>query len=132
MLYTEVIFMIMERGAVFTIGAAIYGSIELLSRGWTHWSMLLAGGICISIMYCAACSPALRLWQKWIISAVIITTVEFFSGILFNLHLGWHIWDYSARPYNLLGQICPAYTMIWLGISVPGIWLCRQMHKLLH
>ena len=120
----------MERCAVFTFGAAVYGTIELLTRGWTHWSMLLAGGICLSIMYFTANNTAFSLWQKWILSAAVITTVEFLCGVLFNLRLGWYIWDYSSRPNNLLGQICPAYTMIWLGISVPGIWICNQLNKL--
>lgn len=122
----------LEFTAVFLSGAAIYGSIELLSRGWTHWSMLLAGGICICIMYRTANHTGYPLWQKWVLSAAVITTVEFFCGVIFNLQLGLHIWDYSSRAYNLLGQICPAYTFIWLGLSVPGIRLCTSLHSLLH
>ena len=122
----------LELTAVFLSGAAIYGSVELLSRGWTHWSMLLAGGICVCIMYHTANKTNYPLWQKYILSAAVITTVEFLCGLLFNRYLGMHIWDYSSRPYNLLGQICPAYTLIWLGMSVPGIWICRQLHTLLH
>ena len=125
-------FHMLEATAVFLSGAAIYGTIELVSRGWTHWSMLLAGGICMSIMYRIANHTHFRLWQKWVLSAAVITTVEFLSGVLFNLHLQWHIWDYSARAFNLMGQICPAYTATWLAISVPGIWLCGKFHSLLN
>lgn len=131
MLNQEVIKMIIERSAIFLLGSAIYGSIELLSRGWTHWSMLLAGGICISMMYRIANHTHFPIWQKWILSAAVITTVEFLCGVLFNLHLQWHIWDYSSKAYNLLGQICPAYSFMWLCISVPGVWLCSRLHKLL-
>ena len=122
----------LEFSAVFLYGAAIYGTIEMLSRGWTHWSMLLAGGICMSIMYRIANRTPYRLWQKWVLSAGVITTVEFLLGVIFNLYLNWHIWDYSTRSYNLMGQICPAYTAMWLGLSVPGIWLCGKLHSLLH
>lgn len=124
--------MILERISVFLLGSAIYGSIELISRGWTHWSMLLAGGICISMMYCITNQCGFPIWQKWVLCAAVITTVEFLCGILFNLHLKWHIWDYSAKAYNLMGQICPAYSFIWLCISVPGVWMCRFLHKFLH
>ena len=34
MLYSEVIFSMLEFSAVFLSGAAIYGTIEMLSRGW--------------------------------------------------------------------------------------------------
>ena len=124
--------MIFELPAVFLTGAALYGSIELLSRGWTHWSMLLAGGISICVMYALANYSPMPRWQKWILCAAVITTVEFLSGVCFNLILQWHIWDYSGQPLNLLGQICPVYTLYWLGLSVPGLWLCRGLHRLLH
>ena len=120
----------LKHTAVFLIGSALYGTIELLSRGWTHWSMLLAGGVCTCIMYLLTNHTRLALWQKWILSAATITTIEFICGVIFNLYLHWHIWDYSSRPYNILGQICPNYTLVWLGISVPGVWLCKQMHRL--
>ena len=121
-----------ELPAVFLTGAALYGCIELLSRGWTHWSMLLAGGVCICVMYWLANNSRFRIWQKWVLCAAVITTVEFLSGAVFNMILGWHIWDYSNQPLNLLGQICPVYSLTWLGLSVPGEWLCRKLHGVLH
>jgi len=126
------ILIILERSIIFLLGSVIYGSIELLSRGWTHWSMLLAGGICISLMYYITNHTTFSIWQKWVLSSAIITTVEFICGIIFNLHLNWHIWDYTDRAYNLMGQICPTYSIIWLGLSVPGVWLCKQLHKMIH
>ena len=125
-------FHMIETTAIFLSGAAIYGTIETLSRGWTHWSMLLAGGVSMSIMYHIANRSHFPLWQKWVLSAAVITTIEFLCGLLFNIYLNWHIWDYSSRAFNLMGQICPAYTCMWLAISVPGIWLCGKFRSLLH
>ena len=108
----------LEFSAVFLSGAAIYGTIETLSRGWTHWSMLLAGGICMSIMYRIANRTPYRLWQKWVLSAAVITTVEFLLGVIFNLYLNWHIWDYSTRPYNLMGRYAlPTLPCGWVYLS---------------
>ena len=131
MLRTEVIFMY-EWTAVFLTGATLYGSIELLSRGWTHWSMLLAGGFCVCAMYAIANYTHFRTLWKCILCALLITGVEFLCGIIFNMYLDLHIWDYSSRPLNVLGQICPTYTMIWLGLSVPGLWLCKGLHRMVH
>ena len=80
-------FHMFETTAVFLSGAAIYGTIEMLSRGWTHWSMLLAGGICMTIMYHIANRAHYPIWQKWVLSAAVITTVEFLLGVFFNMHL---------------------------------------------
>lgn len=100
--------------AVFILGAGAYGTMEILFRGYTHWTMLLTGGACVLTMY---------YLQDWILSlpvvlgalagALIITFYEFFVGVLVNLRLGWQVWDYSALPGNVLGQICPAFTAIW-------------------
>ena len=34
-------------------------------------------------------------------------------GVVVNLWYGWHVWDYSREPGNLLGQICPLFSFIW-------------------
>ena len=100
--------------AVFLLGAGAYGTMEVLFRGYTHWTMLITGGACVLTMY---------YMQDWILNlpvvlgalagALIITFYEFFVGVLVNLKLGWQVWDYSALPGNILGQICPAFTAIW-------------------
>lgn len=100
--------------AVFLLGAGAYGTMEVLFRGYTHWTMLITGGACVLTMY---------YLQDWILNlpvvlgalagALIITFYEFFVGVLVNLRLGWQVWDYSALPGNVLGQICPAFTAIW-------------------
>ena len=77
-----------------------------------------------------ACFSLTKPPQEWSLCAALITTVEFFSGVVLNLWLGWNIWDYSGMRINLLGQICPAFCLVWLGISIPGVWLCRLLRVL--
>jgi len=48
-----------------------------------------------------------------------------------NLRLGWNVWDYSAERLNLLGQICPRFALLWLLLSVPGLWLCSRIRRVL-
>ena len=118
----------MEFMLVYILGGLLYALAEIIWRGWTHWSMVLCGGLCFTLMYLISMSP-LSLHRKWILSAVTITTVEFLTGCLVNLVLKWHIWDYSALPFNLLGQICPQFLQIWLALSVPGIALCEALRR---
>ena len=35
---------------LFLIGGLVYAWIEILWRGYTHWSMFVLGGICFIIM----------------------------------------------------------------------------------
>lgn len=104
-------------------GGVLYTAFELLFRGRTHWSMFLVGGICFVLI------GGLNNWLAWempmiqqmAISAIIVTAVEFVSGIILNLWLGWNIWDYSNMPFNILGQICLPFTVLWFFLAFVAI-----------
>ena len=42
--------LIFELLILFSIGAILYMSIEILWRGYTHWTMGILGGICFVII----------------------------------------------------------------------------------
>ena len=42
-----------EYAAVCTIGSVGYSAIEVLWRGFTHWTMALAGGVGFLLLYLA-------------------------------------------------------------------------------
>ena len=118
----------MEEIVVFALGGIAYGLLELLWRGWTHWTMPICGGICFLIMYVIS-KLNIPLIRKWILSAAGIVTVEFYTGCLVNLAFGWNVWDYSDMPHNLLGQICLRFSLMWLALSIPGTALCSLLRK---
>lgn len=115
---------------IYAAGGLLYGLIEILWRGWTHWSMVLCGGLCFLMMYLISDLP-LCLMKKCVLSSAAICTAEFYTGCLVNLRLGWNVWDYSAERLNLLGQICPRFALLWLLLSVPGLWLCSRIRRVL-
>ena len=104
---------------IFAVGAMGYSATEYLFRGYTHWSMALTGGACLLTFYYYARehrdSPAL---VRAAVGACIITVFEFCVGLLVNLWYGWHVWDYSEQPGNILGQICPFFSVAWFFISL--------------
>ena len=57
-----------------------------------------------------------------VIGALIVLAVEFVSGCILNLWLGLGVWDYSNQPGNVLGQICPAFGLLWFFIMPFAIW----------
>ena len=103
----------------------MYCGIELLWRGHTHWSMFLAGGlsfILIGILN-EGYSWDMALISQMVLSALAVTAVEFFTGLIVNVWLGLGVWDYSHTPYNLCGQVCLRYTNLWFLLSLPAILL---------
>lgn len=107
------------------IGGLIYICCELIFRGYSHWTMFLVGGICFVLI--GAINELIPwempIWQQAIIGAVIVTAVEFVSGCIINIWLGWAVWDYSDMPFNILGQICLPFTVIWFFIAIIAIIL---------
>lgn len=111
---------------LFYIGGAIYTLIELLWDGSTHWSMFVISGICFVIMGLLneyKFSWKGSLFVQSLVSAIIITIFEFFTGCIVNIRLGLNVWDYSNLPFNLLGQICLYFSLIWIPLSTFGIVL---------
>ena len=113
----------MEYFFVYVIGAALYCRIEILFRGWTHWSMFFVSGGCFLMMYLLS-QTAMPLWAKWLSSAGLISLIEVLAGIILNLVLKLGVWDYSSELLNILGQVCPLYSFFWLLLSIAGISLC--------
>lgn len=110
---------------LFGIGGLLYICCELLFRGYSHWTMFLVGGLCF------LCIGAINeiipwdmpIWQQGIIGAVIVTAIEFVSGCIINIRFGWDVWDYSDMPFNILGQICLPFTMIWFMVAIIAVIL---------
>ncbi len=114
---------------VYLIGAAGYGALELLFRGWTHWSMLLTGGLCFLIMYLISTRLRTGFPQKVLMCAAAVTSVEYAVGMLVNVHLGWGVWNYSHMPLNLSGQICAVFALLWLLLSIPCVALSPYLRR---
>lgn len=110
---------------LFFVGGFLYCGIEILFRGFSHISMLIAGGICFVLigLINKVFPYEVSLISQMVISAIIITVVEFIAGFIVNICLGLSVWDYSDLPYNFLGQICLLFTNLWFLLSLPAILL---------
>lgn len=115
---------------VFLSGSIIYNLIELAWRGYTHWSMSIAGGVCmLSLHVINEKTEGMKKIAKCLIGAGVITAVEFAAGVVVNIFFRLDVWDYSALPGNILGQICPYFTLLWLALTVPAYLLSDLSHK---
>lgn len=108
---------------LFIIGGILYMIIELLWRGYTHWSMGILGGLCFVLMGLIneVFTYEMYIEIQAIISAIVITVLEFFAGLLVNVKLGWDVWDYSDLPFNIMGQVCLLFMVFWFFLSIVGI-----------
>ena len=118
---------------LFGVGGTVYYLMEIIWRGYSHWSMFALSGVCFIIID--------LLNQTWknisslifliILCTLIITVLEFATGLIVNLWLGLGVWDYSNMPFNLMGQICLFFSLLWLLVTCIAIlvdnllrWFC--------
>lgn len=116
--------------ALFAIGGIAYGLIEILWRKYTHWTMLITGGVCFVVLYRLFTKVVnAALWQKCIIGSGVITAIELVAGCIINIWGKMNVWDYSSMPINLCGQICALYSVLWGLLSIPIVAICNIIKK---
>lgn len=110
---------------LFCTGGLLYLTIELLWRGYSHWSMFIVGGLCFVLLGLIneIFTYHMPMVRQMLIGACIVTAVELASGCVINLWLGWNVWDYSDMPFNILGQVCLPYMGLWFLLSGAAIIL---------
>lgn len=116
---------------LFLTGFTVYPIIEIIFRGRTHYSMAIAGGVCVCLID-KICNEALAekgIIRKCLCGGIIITAVEFIFGVVFNIILKMNVWNYSKLPLNILGQICLPFTLVWSVLSLPVIYVGKLFSK---
>jgi hypothetical protein len=73
------------------------------------------------------------LWARSFVVMIAIFAFEYAGGLVFNVGLGWHLWDYSQYrwhniPLNLGGQITIVYAPFYF---LGGVFL-RPVYRAVH
>lgn len=114
---------------LFLTGAAVYVLLELFWRGHSHWTMALSGGVCAVLLFgIRRAFPSAPLIPLCLFGALVVSSVEFLTGAIVNVWLGWNVWDYSGMKYNLYGQVSAAYTLLWAALCAPAYSLLELVY----
>ena len=96
----------------------VYTNIEMIFRGYTHPSMIIVGGLCGMLAgLINDITPEMKMYKQCILSAIIITIIEYISGYILNIKLGLNIWDYKNLKFNINGQISLIFSLAWVFLS---------------
>lgn len=98
--------------------------------------MFICGGLCFLFVGFAgkrilenSVNVFVAIIQIMIMGSLIITSLEYITGIIVNVYLKINVWDYSDMRYNVQGQICMAYSMLWALLSLPCVFLNGVIRK---
>lgn len=115
---------ILKYSILLSYGGTIYVCLELLFRGRSDVSMLFCGGLCfMGIGLINELFPmSMPLWMQCFIGGILVVTpIEYIFGILFNSD--YSVWDYRDQLFNINGQVCLLFSLLWCLVSVIAILL---------
>lgn len=110
---------------IWTLGGCVYYTIEVVFRGFSHWSMFVLGGL--ALVFCTFQGQTMHwtepLWLQLLRAVIFVTSLEFITGIIVNKWFKLAVWDYSDQPLQLWGQICVPFMILFSGLLVCAILL---------
>ena len=107
----------------------IYCMIEILFRGWSHWSMFVLTGF-LGVFCVDSINNTLSFDCDYIvqilISTILCTIGEGISGIILNVWLQLNVWDYSKMTFGtfFFGQCNVVFCFAWMLIISIIIFYC--------
>ena len=124
---------ILKYFTLFIIGGISYYFIEIIYRGYSHFSMIIVGGICFVLIGAINefSNKEVPLLLQMILAVLIVDTIELISGIIINKVLLLNVWDYSNLRSNLLGQISLRSSIAWFFLSLLAIYMDDLLRYLL-
>ena len=115
---------------LFITGFCLYITIEVCYRGYSYPIMGVCGGIILLILdrINDKISWDMDILLQGCIGSLVTTLFEFVIGSIclildFNL-----MWDYSNLPLNFAGIICVPFSLVWIGISIIGIFIADAIN----
>lgn len=115
---------------LFAFGGIAYALIEIIYRRKTHWTMMITGGTCyVSLFRFYKRFSKMKQFGKCITGSLIITAYEFICGCIVNLKYKMNVWNYSKCRFNVKGQICPFYSVLWAFLCIPISYTCKLLDK---
>jgi len=111
---------------LFIAMGSIYYILELLWRGRSHWTMFLLAGLCGSLVGLInehLLTHDMPLVKQILIGEAIVLPLEFITGVIVNIILGWNVWDYSNLPLNIMGQFSVLFAFVFAPVILVGIFI---------
>ena len=117
------------RGCIlFYIGGTAYMILEFVWRGRSHGSMFLLGGLCFLLVGGGMSKlRKLPVPVRPLLGSGIITGLELITGWLVNRDHA--VWDYRDQLFQFQGQICLAFSLLWVPVSLAAMELYTVTHR---
>ncbi|HBA63658.1 MAG TPA: hypothetical protein DCZ20_07365, partial [Lachnospiraceae bacterium] len=110
------------------VAFAAFKEKRFVNRGFLNGPICPVYGFGVGIVVSLLQPFASNLILLYLISTVVVTVLEWFTGFLLEklFHSRW--WDYSDMPLNLNGYVCLLFSLIW---GVACVFIVKIFHPLI-
>lgn len=110
---------------IWEVGGLVYYLIEIFYRGHSHPSMFILGGLCLVLVGLLNNIFSFNMYFELqiLIGDIVVLIGEFITGLIVNVWLGLNVWDYSNMKFNIMGQICPQFALLWIPVIIIAIFM---------
>ena len=129
---------------IFVIGGTLGWILEFFYRRLAHGKWINPGflpGPCLPLYGCGLLllyglcrfdysfipGRAAQIVVQLLVQTVILTAIEYVTGLIFTKVFHVKLWDYSSRPGNIGGIICPLFTLIWGAVGAGYYFLLHPL-----
>ncbi|MGN0630542.1 MAG: putative ABC transporter permease [Ruminococcus sp.] len=120
---------------LFAVGSFLGWVLEVLyrhfaSKKWVNpgfltgpWLPIYGFSLCVLYLltllepYIKIGNVILEKAVLFAVMAVVITCIEYAAGLIFIKKMKIKLWDYSDKPGNIQGIICPLFSFYWMILS---------------
>lgn len=95
----------------------IEGIWRIPKGGDANVVMLPIGGLCGLLIGSINQIPKfynMSVFKQSLIGTGIVLVIEYTAGYILNIKMGLDIWDYSNMFFNINGQICLEFGLLWI------------------
>lgn len=95
----------------------IEGIWRIPKGGDANVVMLPIGGLCGLLIGSINQIPKfynMSVFKQSLIGTGIVLVIEYTAGYILNIKMGLDIWDYSDMFFNINGQICLEFGLLWI------------------
>ena len=121
---------------IWFTGGLLYFYLEIAFRNYSHYSMIICGGLCFLLVGRMGREIIKRedriykmIFKIMLYGGLIITSLEFATGVIVNIIFDMNVWSYSGLKYNLYGQISLLYSLLWALLSLVCVYLEGMIRK---
>ena len=104
----------------------IEGIWRIPKGGDANVVMLPIGGLCGLLIGSINQIPKfynISVFKQSLIGTGIVLVIEYIAGYILNIKMGLDIWGYSDMFFNINGQICLEFGLLWFLLMPATVWL---------